>query len=174
MWKGMCMKSNDQPKETIHKQTHRNVISSFTGKYAFLSNFYPAPVTYMGQTYANNEAAFQAQKTCCAKEQQQFSIFRLHNPAEAKKRGKNLTLRPDWDKVKISLMYEICMCKFMQNPKLRDALLATGNSLLIEGNTWGDYFWGKVNGHGENQLGLILMDVREKLKWSLEMENEIA
>ena len=65
MRKGMCMKSNDQPKETIHKQTHRNVISSFTGKYAFLSNFYPAPVTYMGQTYANNEAAFQAQKTCC-------------------------------------------------------------------------------------------------------------
>ena len=59
MRKGMCMKSNDQPKETIHKQTHRNVISSFTGKYAFLSNFYPAPVTYMGQTYANNEAAFQ-------------------------------------------------------------------------------------------------------------------
>ena len=85
------MKSNDQPKETIHKQTHRNVISSFTGKYAFLSNFYPAPVTYMGQPYANYEAAFQAQKTCCAKEQQQFSIFRLHNPAEAKKRGKNLT-----------------------------------------------------------------------------------
>ena len=58
----------------------------------------------------------------------------------------------------------------MQNPKLRDALLATGNSLLIEGNTWGDYFWGKVNGHGENQLGLILMDVREKLKWSMGME----
>ena len=89
------MKSNYQPKETIHKQTHRNVISSFTGKYTFLSNFYPAPVTYMGQTYANNEAAFQAQKTSCAKEQQQFSIFRLHNPAEAKKRGKKLTLRPD-------------------------------------------------------------------------------
>ena len=66
------------------------------------------------------------------------------------------------------------MCKFMQNPELRDALLATGNSLLIEGNTWGDYFWGKVNGHGENHLGLILMDVREKLKWSMEMENEIA
>lgn len=69
------MKSNYQPKETIHKQTHRNVISSFTGKYTFLSNFYPAPVTYMGQTYANNEAAFQAQKTSYAKEQQQFSIF---------------------------------------------------------------------------------------------------
>ena len=126
MRKGMCMKSNDQPKETIHKQTHRNVISSFTGKYAFLSNFYPAPVTYMGQTYANNEAAFQAQKTCCAKEQQQFSIFRLHNPAEAKKRGKNLTLRPDWDKVKISLMYEICMCK-NQLPRCKHSSTVLGS-----------------------------------------------
>ena len=126
----MCMKSNDQPKETIHKQTHRNVISSFTGKYAFLSNFYPAPVTYMGQTYANNEAAFQAQKTCCAKEQQQFSIFRLHNPAEAKKRGKNLTLRPDWDKVKISLMYEICMCKINYPGASTQALCSAPTSPL--------------------------------------------
>lgn len=50
------MKSNGQQKETIHKQTHRNVISSFTGKYAFLSNFYPAPVTYMGQTYAKGKS----------------------------------------------------------------------------------------------------------------------
>lgn len=149
-------------------------ITAFTGPYAFLSNFYPAPVSYMGQIYANNEAAFQAQKTYNAKEQQQFSIFRLHNPAEAKKRGKKLALRPDWNKVKISLMYEICMCKFMQNPELRDALIATGNRLLVEDNTWGDYFWGTVNGHGENQLGLILMDVRAKLKWNLEMENEIA
>ena len=49
------MKSNDRPKETVNNQTHRNVISSFTGKYAFLSNFYPAPVTYMGQTYANKQ-----------------------------------------------------------------------------------------------------------------------
>ena len=62
------MKSNDQPKETIHKQTHRNVISSFTGKYAFLSNFYQSPISYMGQVYANSEAAFQAQKTFSAKE----------------------------------------------------------------------------------------------------------
>ena len=149
-------------------------ISSFTGKYSFLSNFYPAPVSYMGQTYANNEAAFQAQKTFCAREQQQFTIFRMLDPAEAKKRGRKLDLRPDWEKVKISIMYEICMCKFMQNPTLRDSLLATGNALLVEGNNWGDYFWGKVNGNGENQLGLILMDVREKLRWSLEMEGETA
>lgn len=138
--------------------------SGFCGSYAFLSNFYPAPVAYMGQTYASSEAAFQAQKTLSVKEQQQFSIFRLHKPSEAKKRGRRLTLRPDWDAVKIRCMYEICMCKFMQNPLLRQKLLDTGDCLLQEENVWGDTFLGTVNGRGENQLGLILMDIREKLK----------
>lgn len=139
-------------------------ISGFRGNYAFLSNFYPAPVSYMGQLYANSEAAFQAQKTLSTKEQQRFCMFRMHNPHEAKKLGRKLGLRPGWDKVKFFCMYEICMCKFMQNPNLREALLATGSSELKEENTWGDTFWGTVNGFGENQLGKILMDIREKLK----------
>lgn len=101
-------------------------------------------------------------------EQRKFCIFRMHNPSDAKKLGRDLTLRPDWEKVKVRLMYEICMCKFMQNPELRDKLLATGESTLIEGNNWGDYFWGKVNNCGENQLGIILMDVRAKLQWNAE------
>ena len=143
-------------------------INEFRGDYAFLSNFYPAPVSYMGQTYANNEAAFQAQKTLSAREQRKFCIFRMHNPSDAKKLGRDLTLRPDWEKMKVRFMYEICMCKFMQNPELRDKLLATGESTLIEGNNWGDYFWGKVNNCGENQLGIILMDVRAKLQWNAE------
>ena len=57
-------------------------INEFRGDYAFLSNFYPAPVSYMGQTYANNEAAFQAQKTLSAREQRKFCIFRMHNPRQ--------------------------------------------------------------------------------------------
>ena len=35
-------------------------ISEFKGPYYFLSNFYPAKVTYNGVTYRNAEAAFQA------------------------------------------------------------------------------------------------------------------
>lgn len=149
-------------------------ISKFSGDYAFLSNFYQAPIFYMGQVYANSEAAFQAQKTFSAKEQQQFTIFRMHNPAEAKKRGRTLTLRPDWDVVKVRLMYEICMCKFLQNPELRQALLETGDCILVEENTWGDSFWGTVNGRGENQLGQILMDVRAKLRWDVEISKVLA
>lgn len=66
-----------------------------------------------------------------------------------------MQLRSDWERVKLMYMYEICMCKFMQNPTLCKALLATGNCHLVEGNNWGDYFWGSVNGHGENHLGRI-------------------
>ena len=122
MRKGMCMKSNDQPKETIHKQTHGNVSPLLQENTHFLSNFYPAPVTYMGQTYANNEARFPGAEDLLCKRAAAILYFPPAQSGRSKKRGKKLTLRPDWDKVKISLMYEICMCKFMQNPKLRDAL----------------------------------------------------
>ncbi len=42
-------------------------ITCFRGDYAFLSNFYPAPIYYRGNQYANNEAAFQAQKNTVGK-----------------------------------------------------------------------------------------------------------
>lgn len=142
-------------------------ITEFRGKYAFLSNFYHAPITYRGHRYANNEAAFQAQKTIYTKEQQKFYMSHLSNPAVAKQLGRKLTLRPDWNQVKIRYMYEICFAKFLQHPNLLQALLATGDSVLIEDNTWGDRFWGCVDGFGENHLGNILMDIRSKLNTEL-------
>ena len=61
-------------------------------------------------------------------------------------------------------MYELCKAKFTQNEDLKEKLLATGNDILEEGNTWGDRVWGTVNGVGENRLGKILMRVREELR----------
>ncbi|BDF35871.1 hypothetical protein CE91St62_39330 [Lachnospiraceae bacterium] len=139
-------------------------ITSFRGKYAFLSNFYNAPIIYRGLRYANNEAAFQSQKTLYPKERLKFCSSQLADPAEAKRLGRRITLRPDWEKVKIMLMYEICMTKFHQHPELAQALLATDNALLIEENVWKDRYWGMCDGYGENNLGLILMDIRGKLR----------
>ena len=53
-----------------------------------------------------------------------------------------------------------------ENEDLKQRLLATGDKRLVEGNTWGDTFWGVDlrSGRGENQLGRILMRVREELK----------
>lgn len=153
---------------TIHRIPAQ--INEFRGDYAFLSNFYHAAVRYHGNLYANNEAAFQAQKTLSERERQKFCIAHLTNPAEAKRMGRNIDLRYDWEQVKLQLMYEICMSKFMQHPELVDALLATGDCILIEGNLWGDRYWGMVDGFGENHLGLILMDIREKLRMNRAFE----
>lgn len=137
------------------------VIDSFRGKYFFLSNFFEATVIYDGITYLNNEAAFQAQKTLNKEQRLDFAML---NPSQAKKMGRSVSLRPDWEEIKINVMYEICKAKFTQNENLKRSLLNTGNAELIEGNNWGDKIWGQVNGMGENNLGKILMKIREELK----------
>lgn len=137
------------------------MINEFRGKYFFLSNFYEVPVTYMSITYRNNEAAFQAQKVSSEDEHKTFSDL---NPSDAKKKGRHVQLRHDWEKIKFNIMYEICKAKFSQNEELKNRLIATDDEYLEEGNTWGDKIWGTVNGIGENRLGKILMRVREELK----------
>lgn len=135
------------------------MINNFRGKYYFLSNFYEAPVTWNGLTYLNNEAAFQSAKTFSDRE-----CFTNLDPSSAKKLGRRVQLRDDWEDVKNDIMYEICKAKFSQNIELKKKLLATGDKRLEEGNTWGDKIWGTVNGVGENRLGKILMKIREELR----------
>lgn len=134
------------------------MISQFQNEYFFLSNFYPCQVEYKGMQYQNTEAAFQAQKCRTEEERMPFADM---NATEAKKAGRAVSLRPDWEQIKVSEMKSIVQAKFDQNPDLLQALLATGNKYLEEGNTWGDRTWGTVDGRGANILGQILMEVRE-------------
>lgn len=137
------------------------MINEFRGKYYFLSNFFEAPVTWDGITYTNNEAAFQSAKVLDKSIREKFSTL---DPSSAKRKGRNVKLRHDWEKVKYDIMYEICLAKFSQNEELKTKLLSTGDKHLEEGNTWGDKIWGTVNGKGQNHLGKILMRVREELR----------
>ncbi len=137
------------------------MINSFRGKYYFLSNFYETPITFDGITYRNNEAAFQAQKVLNKEEQTEFSNL---NASEAKKLGRKVLLRKDWEDVKVLLMQGIVDAKFDQHPELAALLMDTGDEYLEEGNTWGDKIWGTVDGKGQNLLGQILMKTRERLK----------
>lgn len=141
------------------------VIDSFKGENFYLSNFYEALVTYGGITFRNNEAAFQAHK--CEDPEARKEFVHL-NPSEAKKKGRHVKLRPDWEDVKTDIMRGIVWAKFTQNHDLADKLLSTGDAVLEEGNNWGDRIWGVVweGGRkvGENRLGRILMDTRRKLK----------
>ena len=136
------------------------IIDSFIGDYSFLSNFYPCKINYNGSSYLNTEAAFQAQKTLDRDIQKQFTNL---NPSQAKKLGRKIPLRKDWEEIKDTVMYEVCKVKF-NIPELKEKLIATQDAQLVEGNTWNDHYWGVCNGYGKNQLGKILMKIREELQ----------
>lgn len=137
-------------------------INEFRGTNFFLSNFYNCPVTYNGNTYQNAEAAFHAQKDPARSKE-----FTKLNPSEAKRLGRRVKLRKDWEQVKNNIMYEIVTEKFRQNLELAKRLLDTGDNILVEGNTWNDTYWGICNGRGKNHLGQILMRVRKELRQEL-------
>lgn len=148
------------------------MIDNFMGEYAFLSNFYEVPVEYGGLDYQNSEAAFQAQKTIDKTERLWFTNL---DASSSKKLGRTIALRDDWEKVKIQTMYEVCYAKFTQNPDLAKKLVATGNEILVEGNTWNDTFWGVCNGQGMNHLGKILMAIRTELGFDArKVKNDIV
>jgi ribA/ribD-fused uncharacterized protein len=136
-------------------------IDSFDNEFGFLSNFYSCKVEYNGVIYPSSEHAYQAQKTNDYLTQMEISL--LPTPGQAKRAGKRVKCREDWEEVKVGIMHEIVLGKFKQNPELLEWLLATGGSVLVEGNTWNDTFWGRCKGVGENKLGLILMAVRIEL-----------
>lgn len=138
-------------------------IDHFRGEYAFLSNFWEAPVLYQDLIYGSNEAAFQAQK--CRTQYEKYAFTEMR-PARAKKEGRMVDLRSDWEAVKVTVMEEIVRAKFTQNEDLKWRLLATGDACLEEGNTWHDTFWGvdARTGEGLNHLGRILMKVRDELR----------
>lgn len=136
-------------------------IGVFDGEYAFLSNFYPSPVMFLGLTFPTSENAFQAQKCYILTDKEQFLTL---TPGQAKRRGRKVNLRPDWEQLKDEVMYRIVDAKFRQNSNLRYLLVSTGDAYLEEGNTWGDTYWGVCNGVGQNKLGEILMRVRSELR----------
>ncbi len=143
------------------------MIDCFDGKYAFLSNFYNCPVTYNGLTYQNNEAAFQAQKALDENVRKEFTNL---SPNLAKRKGRRVTLRSDWEKVKDDIMYGICLQKFVysKDMDLFKLLQNTDNEEIVEGNYWHDNYWGNCtcnkckNVEGKNKLGIILMLIRRE------------
>lgn len=134
-------------------------ITAFRGNYRFLSNFYPCPVEYEGALYPAAENAYQAAKTDREVNRAEFLSV---TPAVAKSRGQRVELRPNWETVKLEVMMAVLRAKF-SNPELRWELVQTGDAELVEGNDWGDRYWGTSNGTGENHLGKLLMKVRDEI-----------
>lgn len=149
-------------------------IRSFREEYWFLSNFYPCVVIHDGLEYRNLEAAFQASKCVGLLERIRFGAL---DPAEAKKLGRTVAIRNDWENVKLFILKELIRIKFISNPSLLGALMATGDAYLSEDNTWHDNFYGNCTCArcretlGLNHLGNTLMTLRENARHFINCAN---
>lgn len=140
------------------------MISSFTKQYSFLSNFHPSPVF----GFPTVEHYYQAAKSLDPEHHQ--AIMSTPYPGRAKRLGRNVELRPDWEEIKFKVMEKALREKFKIS-EMKEALLATGDQELLEGNVWHDNVFGNCwcpkcrDISGENMLGKLLMKIREELKW---------
>lgn len=134
------------------------MICGFSGEYRFLSNFYLVDIVIDGITYKSVEHYYMSEKTTDDKLKQ--LIMNTQSAAEAKRIGKKLKLRADWEeKYKHKSMFKGLNSKF-NIPEMRSKLLSTGDSYLEETNHWGDVYWGVCDGVGKNMLGRMLMYIR--------------
>ena len=149
------------------------MIDAFKDEHAFLSNFFPCDVEmhYMGEQeiiFPTAEHAFVAAKTTDHAEREYIATIKT--PGKAKRYGREtISLRSDWDDVRIAAMHKVLQQKFYENTGLAHLLLDTRGNTLVEGNHWGDQFWGMVEDPrapergdliGQNWLGQLLMLVR--------------
>lgn len=141
-------------------------IDNFDDEYYFLSNFFEESMTVDGKVFKTNEHFFQASK---ADDEDVFEHVRgVASAFKAKKLGRDIRLRKNWENIKNEVMLKGLRVKFAI-PDLRKRLLDTGDATLIEGNNWHDQYWGRCDcskhgGVGENWLGRLLMQVRDEIR----------
>jgi len=128
------------------------IISEFRGDYRFLSNFFSAPSGF------NVEVRYQAAKTTNIKDYLQIMSL---SPSQAKQHIKNVPVRDNWNQIRLTVMEELLRQKFSER-EMALKLINTDDAILIEGNNWGDTFWGMCDGVGKNHLGKLLMKIRNE------------
>lgn len=133
---------------------------------AHFSNFSADPVVYQGKPYKTSEHAFQSYKPLLKKDSERIAA--CDTPMECAKMGRDrsIPIKEDWDTRRLTVMWEILLCKFTQNEAAQRALLSTGDAYLEE-RTVNDKEWGsgsdEAGGSGKNMLGKMLMEVRAVL-----------
>lgn len=135
-------------------------ITQFTGDNHWLSNFHPAVIEFEGRLYPSVEHAYQAAKV----PQEARGVFLRGSAGDAKRLGRKARLPEGWATGKLRVMEQLLELKFKPGSVLAAKLVSTDPCLLIEGNYWGDTYWGICRGKGMNHLGMALMRLRAKLK----------
>jgi ribA/ribD-fused uncharacterized protein len=145
--------------------------SSRICEYQQLSNFHMCPFTYLGVVYKSAEHCYQRCKFTDANIIDH--VISADTPLAAKRIASTYkgSIRHDWYSINVIVMQEILENKFLANPHLKQLLIYTGNSILIEHSRF-DKFWGATkSGNGENMLGRILMTIRDRMHISDTYQN---
>lgn len=132
--------------------------------HGYMGNFYKARHFIYGKWWNTTEASYQAQKTNV--ESEVLAIQQAEKPMQARNLGQKVSLRENWDMIKDRIMYECVLAKFLQHSDLRKQLMETGDEELVEDTkSTNDMYWGcGTDGTGRNELGKILMRIRQELK----------
>ncbi|MBY2941874.1 NADAR family protein [Rhizobium leguminosarum] len=136
--------------------------------YGALSNLYRREIVFEGETFVTSEHAYQAGKA--RKPEVRRWLMQAPSPALLAMAAHGLyywDISPGWSKTKFDRMRRVLHAKFTQHQDLRELLLSTGASRLVETATTDNEvnrLWGEVNGVGQNMLGVLLMELRDQLR----------
>lgn len=151
--------------EIAMSKQNKTPIRGFKEEYRWLSNFWPATIQSQGLVFPTVEHAYVFAKfMVMPTNEDDINWFLSCTPAQCKRAGRQIDLRADWDDVKFNLMLEFTRQKYSDaNPELKAKLRDTGEREIVEENTWYDIYWGETPaGVGENNLGKIIMQVRDE------------
>lgn len=142
-------------------------VHGFQGEYRFLSNFHhlnqPVMIDIDDQTLTCSTVEYGYQASKATNVEDAMYVLSATSPGDAKRRGREIVCRGDWEQIKLKVMFDLLVQKF-KDPVLADKLIATDPMELVEVNRHGDRFWGTdIRLNGENNLGLLLMQVRDLL-----------
>jgi ribA/ribD-fused uncharacterized protein len=135
--------------------------------YGCFSNFSPHPIHIEGLDWQTVEHYYQAQKFVGTENAALIEVIsQAPTPMDAAELGRDRTLklRPDWEEVKIPVMWKGVLTKFLIHTDIQRILLSTKEQLLVEDSPT-DYYWGcGQDKTGQNHLGKLLMAVREEIR----------
>lgn len=152
----------------------------FWGDADIYSNFYLTPVhsPAINRVLPSSEHVFMLYKALYFGDNEiAEKICRVNEPYSAKKLGRQISRFDEsvWDSVSYSYMFAAVESKFLGNPHLKEQLISSGESVLVEASPfdkkWGigydcdhEYATSPEKWKGENRLGNVLMDLRKTLQ----------
>lgn len=166
------------PKELHIENIKVRLISGricFEGEMAFLSSSYHSPIKMNDEYFGSVDQAFFYHKAIYTGRTDYASQILDYNDAKTlRKMGKKIEPDADWEEKQLKVLKGITILKFQQNPVLKRKLIGTGDTPLYNCDL--DIYWGTgrsmdstqwddlMQYSGRNALGIVLQDVRERLK----------